>query len=126
MTGESTPTPQRPRATATGTVVTIVLSVVLLGFGTVMAFFSFFLAFVSDACGTGTISCNEAGIGAGILVAFIGSIAAALLGAVFGAVWAAKRRRFAWIFTIIGGVLVVLMYAIGAAITFASSGGWLS
>ena len=128
MTAEVAPAvpAPKPRATTAGIVTTIVLSVLLLGFGAVMAVFSAFLAFASDACGSGTITCNDDGIGAGILVALVGSIAFAFLGTVFGVVWAARRKRFAWIFPVIGGVLVVIVFAVGAAITFASSGGSFS
>ena len=114
----------KPRATTGGLVATIILCIGLLGFGTVMAVLSFFLAFAADACGQ--LTCNDAGISAGILVSLIGSIVATLLGVVFGIIWAARRKRLGWIFPLAGGVVVGIAFGIGAAITIASSGGSFS
>ena len=129
MTAEvapAVPTTPKPRASTAGIVVTIVLCVLLLGFGAIMGVFSAFLAFASDACGSGSVACNDEGIGVGILVAVVGTVGAALLGTIFGVIWAARRKRLAWIFPIVGGVLVVILFAVGAAITFGSSGGSFS
>jgi len=110
--------PRKRRASTAGIIVTIVLCVVLIGFGALMAFLSFFFAFASDSCGDN--NCNDGGIATGILIALVGCAVSALVGVVFGIIWAARRKRLGWIFPIAGGVAVTACFAIGAAITATS------
>ncbi len=112
--------PERPRASTGGIVATIILCVFLLFFTVGMAVLSLLLSLQSDACGSGTV-CDDNGISTGILVAFFGCAGAGLLGIVLGIIWAARRKRLAWLFPIAAGLVVLGFWIVGLVLVSAAA-----
>ncbi|MFD4421746.1 hypothetical protein ACFWN7_09610 [Agromyces sp. NPDC058484] len=102
-------------------VLTIVLLVIMIGVALLASFLSFFLAFAGDPCGSG-ITCDYDRMGAGMLIAMIGPIAAALL-ALIAAVIVLVRTRIAFWIPLVGVVLAVGVFVGGAALTISGVPG---
>lgn len=111
---ETSAPPRRP-VIVWDLVLTIVLLVVMIGLALIASFFSFFLAFAGDSCGA-SVECDTARMGAGMLIAMIGPLAAALL-ALIAAVVVLVLKRIAFWIPIVGIVLVIGVFVGGAALT---------
>lgn len=101
-------------------VLTIVLLVVMIGVVLLASFLSFLLAFASDGCGLRT--CDYDRMGAGMLIAMIGPLAVGLLALIGGVVMLVLRRIAFWI-PIVGIVLAIGVYILGAAVTISGVPG---
>jgi hypothetical protein len=106
--------PARRRVIVWDLVTTIVLLVLLAGLGFVLFFFSFFLAFASDSCGASS-TCDSDRIATGMLVAMLLPIAVGVL-AIVAAVIVLVLRRIAFWIPILGIVLMIGAFVLGAAI----------
>ena len=95
-------------------VLTIVLLVVMIGAGFVLFFLAFFLAFASDSCGASS-TCDSDRIATGMLVAMILPLAVGVLAIVAAVIVLALRRIAFWI-PIVGIVLMVGAFVLGAAV----------
>ncbi|MFC4827955.1 hypothetical protein ACFPER_04075 [Agromyces aurantiacus] len=98
-------------------VLTIVLLVLMAGLGFVLFFFSFFLAFASDSCGASSV-CDTDLIATGMLVAMTLPIGVGVLALVAAIIVLVLRRVAFWI-PIVGVVLMVGAFLLGAAIATA-------
>ena len=96
-------------------VLTIVLLVLMVGAALLASFLSFFLAFASDSCGA-SATCDTDRIAAGMLVAMIGPLLVALLVLVAAIIVLVLKRIAFWI-PIVGIMLVIGVFAGGAAFT---------
>ncbi|GAA1058205.1 hypothetical protein GCM10017608_06080 [Agromyces luteolus] len=96
-------------------VLTIVLLALMAGLAFVLLFFSFFLAFAGDSCGASS-TCDYDRMGTGMLLAMILPIVVALIALVAAVVVLVLKRIAFWI-PIVGMVLMVGAFALGAGIT---------
>ncbi|HEY6799126.1 MAG TPA: hypothetical protein VI121_00655 [Agromyces sp.] len=101
-------------------VLTIVLLVVMVGVALVASFLSFFLAFASDGCGLR--NCDYDRMGTGMLIAMIGPLFVGLLALAGGVIMLVLRRIAFWI-PIIGIVLAIGVFIVGAAVTISGVPG---
>ncbi len=99
-------------------VLTIVLLAVMAGLAFLLLFFSFFLAFAGDSCGASS-TCDFDRMGTGMLVAMILPIVVAVI-ALVGAVVVLVLKRIAFWIPLVGMVLMVGAFALGAGITAAA------
>ncbi|MGR0318829.1 hypothetical protein [Agromyces sp. ZXT2-3] len=95
-------------------VLTIAMLVVMAGLALLLLFFSFFLAFAGDSCGASS-TCDTDLIATGMLVAMILPIGVAVI-ALVGAVILLVLRRIAFWIPLVGMVLMVGAFVLGAAI----------
>jgi hypothetical protein len=96
-------------------VVTIVLLVLMAGLAFLLLFFAFFLAFASDSCGASSV-CDYDRIGSGMLVAMLLPIVVAVLALVAAVIMLVLKRIAFWI-PLVGVVLMIGAFALGAWIT---------
>ncbi|WP_395245183.1 hypothetical protein ACGGZK_05115 [Agromyces sp. MMS24-K17] len=108
------PPPTRRPVIVWDLVLTIVLLVVLVGLTAVLFFLSFFLAFAGDSCGA--VECNYDVMGTGMVVAMFGPPIVALLALVAAIIVLVLKRIAFWI-ALVGIVLAVGVFFLGAAIT---------
>jgi uncharacterized BrkB/YihY/UPF0761 family membrane protein len=102
-------------------VLTISLLVLGLGIAVALSFFSVFLVFASDGCGSGSTPCNSDAISIGVLVAAVAPLALFALAAVFAIVRIVKRRVAFWV-AIVGTLLAAVGFSVGVAIVFSAVG----
>lgn len=98
-------------------VVTIVLLVLLLVEAMFVSFFGAFLAMASDPCGA-SVACNTDLIGLGVVFAMGAPWILLLLAAAIAIVLLVRRRVAFWV-PLVGGVLVVASWFVGATIATA-------
>ena len=104
-----------PRTRRTWDVVlTVVLLVVLVGETALVPVGGLLLTMASDPCGA-AVRCDEGRIGAGVLVAVLGPVAAGTAGLVGSVVLLARRRLAFWV-PITAGVLVPALWVLGAVL----------
>lgn len=113
MSVESVPT-KRP-VIVWDLVLTIVLLVMMVGLAIIASFFSFFLAFASDPCGSG-IECDVDRMSTGMLIAFAGPLVVGLL-ALIAAIIVLVLKRIAFWIPLVGIVLVAGVFIGGSALT---------
>lgn len=112
---------QRPRRTW-DLVVTIILLVLDGVLAAIMSFFGFFLAMAGDSCGAR--DCNSDLIAIGLLVAVALPWVLLILVAVISIVLLVKRRIAFWV-PLIGAVLIIGSWFVGAVIASAGVPGSL-
>jgi uncharacterized membrane protein YjgN (DUF898 family) len=103
-------------------VVTIVLLVLAGVLAAIMSFFGFFLAMAGDSCGAR--DCNSDMIAVGLMVAVALPWLLLIIVAVVAIVMLVKRRIAFWV-PLIGGVLIIGSWFLGAAIASAGVPGAL-
>lgn len=111
---EASAPPRRP-VIVWDLVLTIVLLVLMVAVALVASFLSFFLAFAGDSCGA-SVTCDSDRIALGMLIAMIGPLAVGLV-ALIAAIVVLVIKRIAFWIPIVGIVLVIAVFAGGAAIT---------
>jgi hypothetical protein len=121
--GYAVPPPDgaRPRRTW-DLVLTIVLLVLAGVLAAIMSFFGFFLAMAGDSCGAR--DCNSDFIAVGLMVAVALPWVLLIVTAVVAIVLLVKRRIAFWV-PLVGGVLIISSWFIGALIAAAGVPGSL-
>ncbi len=108
---------------APGRVVTIILCAVLVVFAALLAVAPVWVfGFASETC---NVTCNGLGLTAGTFLALIGSAVAVVLGIVLAVIRLRGHGRFAWVFPLAGGLVVLTVTVIGVLVA-ASSANFLS
>ncbi len=104
----------RPPVRTWDLVLSIILMVLSVALGLVLLVMAPFLVMASDPCGA-AVECNVDQMGVGFLIALIGPALAIVAGIVVGIVLLVLRRVAFWA-PLVGSVLAVVVFVVGAAI----------
>jgi hypothetical protein len=104
-----------------GLIAAIILTVVFVIWWAALEVSALFLGFVSDSCGENS-ACNYTELEVGTIVAFFVTAAVGVVFMVMAIVKMVRRRRLAWLWPLIGGVAILVVWVTGATISYAAAG----